>query len=182
MLSLLQILHLLYTQLNLQYYSFLTIYTNFEKQLIIFKSLKGFSIVTYAVFQKALLTCNKKHFNVFKSFFDSLLYGTCFLFKKLIRVKGVGSRFELKKTKKKQSLFLRIKAGYHKPLLFRYSLLRFKLKIPKNTRLIIKSTKWQDVYLFLNSIQKYRVPNPYTGKGMYFRYQRIIRKAVNKKK
>lgn len=182
MLSLLQILDILYTKLDLKFYSFLTVATNFEHQLIIFKSLKGFSILTFSVFQKALNKHYLKHINVFKSFFDSLIYGTCFYFKKLIRIKGVGSRFELKKTKTTQQIYLKLKAGYHKPIIFRFRPKFFKLRVPKNTRMIVQCTEWPNIHKLLHSVQRHRLPNVYTGKGMYFRYQRIVRKAVNKKK
>jgi ribosomal protein L6P/L9E len=132
-------------------------------------------------FLQAYLNYNSQVFNLLRSKLYSTLYTLNFTFKKVILSKGVGYKFFLKKTKY-QTFFLKIKAGYNKPLLIKFLNTLFKLKIPKPTRVCLRSNNLQLLMLLTRYIKQYRIPNVYTGKGFRSRYDKRIRKEVHKSK
>lgn len=178
--SLLQFLNFFYTSFNFNLYGKIKIFSNSQNNIIIFQGTKGFLIIHVNLFKKALYTTNTIYLKMFINYFQSLLFGIEFLFKKVLLIKGVGYKFEIKQTKQDKISFLKLKAGYNSYLVFKFKNTKFLLKTPRVTRVLIKSNSWNNLYKFMEYIRKYRLPNVYTGKGFFTRYKKPRRKLVVK--
>ncbi len=179
---LLKFLPLFYASFTKTAYTALEIYTLKTLNIIIFQGKYSFFILSADNFLQAIYNCNPQIFNLFKTKLDSLLFTLNYNFKKVIISKGVGYKFFLKKTKKQKTIYLKIKAGYNKQILIQFPNSIFRMKIPKATRLCLRSNNLHQLILLTRFIKNYRKPNVYTGKGFRSRYDKRIRKEVHKSK
>lgn len=179
--TLLKFLPLFYSHFPNTIYTTLKINTISFLNLIIFQGKYSFFIIHRDNIVQALFHSNPQLFQLLKIKLDSLIFTLNYNFKKVILSKGVGYKFFLKKTKAKTS-YLKIKAGYNQPIILKFLNSMFRFKIPKVTRLCVRSNNLQQLMLLTLYIKNYRKPNVYTGKGFRSRYDKRIRKEVHKSK
>lgn len=180
--SLIQLLTFLDTLAYLDEYPSLTISSKPYKNLFIFKGRYGFIILHSYIFKQYLINNNIKFYNIFKAYIIQLLYSLENSYFIVLLIKGIGFRFELKNTNKKKMCICKLRAGYHLPITFKYNYKNFKIYSPKPTRLILNSLNWSFLYSFSKHIKNYRIPDNYKNKGIVSRYEKILKKIVQKTK
>lgn len=152
------------------------------KDLLIITGKYGFFILNSKIINNYIKSPDfNKTFPNFKSFIKQLFYGIEHTYSIVLLIKGIGFRFELKRLKNKRNIF-KLRAGYHLPITFKYNESVFKINSPKPTRLILKSNNWQKLYFFSKLIKQYRIPDNYKNKGIVYRYEKLIKKQVQKTK
>lgn len=180
--TLLSFLTLFYDTFKLETYPSIQITSNYKKNLIIFKGTYGFFIINTHSILKTFMPHNIKYKALFLNYLKTQIYSLEYTYKQVILCKGVGFKFDIRKTKNTKQTYLKLKAGYNKPILFKFDNSYFKLKSPKVTRLSIQSLEKHKLSLFIKFIRMFRVPDAYKGKGLYTRYLKVVRKEVRKSK
>lgn len=178
--SLLTFLDLLYNRINITPVNNLKIKSLPQYQIFIVQGLLGSFLLTYNTVLKLKYALEQNHINkicFFKTTFELNLYRLNFFYSKILILKGIGFRIELKKTKTNQ--YLKIKLGYSLPIIIKIPNL-ILIKIPKNTRLILKSNNLLLLNKFFRFIKRLRLPDRYKGKGLFFRREKFIKKPVIK--
>ena len=166
--TLLSFLTLLYDTFKIETYPSIQIYSNYKKNLIIFKGTYGFFIINVNSILKTFMPQNLKYKAVFLNYLKTQIYSLEYTYKQVILCKGVGFKFDIKKTKITKKIYLKLKAGYNKPLLFKFNNSCFKIKSPKATRVVIQSLAKHPLGLFIKFIRMFRVPDAYKGKGVHY--------------
>lgn len=181
--TLIQFLNFLDNYFSLDDYPSLIITSKPNSNIFICTGKFGFFILHSFIIQKYLINFQQtNYFNLFKSKLKQLFYGIEYIYYIILLSKGIGFRFELKQTKLKKKKFLKLRAGYHLPIIFKFLNKNFNFNSPKPTRLILNSINWQNLYLFSQKIKKYRIPDNYKNKGLVYRYEKILKKIVKKTK
>ena len=176
--SLLSFLNLFYNYLNILPSNNIQIKSNPELDIFIMSSF----IITYISvlkFTNAIKTRNKQDITIFKTSFLKKLYSIHSFFFKVLILKGVGFRFEIKNSKIKKTKYLKLKIGYYAPIIIKIPSY-IVLKSPKNTRLILKSLNLIELYKFFIFLKSLRYPDSYKGKGFFSRREKFIKKPVIK--
>lgn len=103
------------------------------------------------------------------SLINSMIIGVSQGFKKELKIVGVGYRAALQNDK------LTISVGYSHPVILTVPQ-NIKLELPKPTIVIISGVDKELVGQFSAEIRKTRKPNVYSGKGIMYTDEHIIRK------
>ncbi len=103
---------------------------------------------------------------LFRTLINNMILGVSQKFEKILELKGIGYRAQI--SDKELKLFL----GYSHPII---------MKIPKNieilledhNKIIIKGIDKEKVGQFASSIKSKRLPEPYKGKGIFYKGESI---------
>ena len=107
---------------------------------------------------------------LFRSLINNIIIGVSKQFVITLILVGVGYRGIIQKN----TLILNL--GYSHPIKIEIPS-EISIEIQKNTTLILKSCDKQQLGLFASKIRKWRLPEPYKGKGILFQGEIIKRKA-----
>ena len=107
---------------------------------------------------------------LFRTLINNMIIGVSERFEKVLEINGVGYRAQVKGKE------LTLSLGYSHPV---------KIEIPEtvsveviqNTTINLKSCDKELLGLFAANIRAWRKPEPYKGKGVLYKDERIIRKA-----
>lgn len=103
------------------------------------------------------------------SLISAMLIGVSKGFEKHLLIKGVGYKAALKGNQ------LEISAGYSHPFILDIPS-SIKIELPKATEIKVSGNSKQEVGEFAAIIRKIRKPNVYSGKGIMYADERIMRK------
>ncbi|MBX4209696.1 MAG: 50S ribosomal protein L6 [Mollicutes bacterium PWAP] len=107
------------------------------------------------------------------SLISSMIHGVSKGFEKKLIIKGVGYRAALKGGK------IEIQAGYSHPVVLEI-IKGVELEVPSQTEIIVKGANKQTVGQMAALIRDIRRPNVYSGKGIMYSDERVIRKEGKK--
>lgn len=175
---LLRILHLFYTKLNIIPSKELKINTVPSLELVQIQQKQQLLFISYNFFKTLL---KKKKNNLLYTLLFQKINNLLHFTTKTIILKGVGYRFEIKQTKKMKLTFLKLKLGYTKPIIIRFTKNIF-VRSPKHKmfRLVVRSRQLLTVYKFAQFIKNLRIPDVYKNKGVCFRREKLRKKPIIK--
>lgn len=107
------------------------------------------------------------------SLISSMMRGVVNYFEKTLVIQGVGYRAIL------QGDTLELLTGYSHPVKLKIPS-TLKVEVPKQTEIIVRGCDKQEVGLFSAKIRAVRKPNPYSGKGISYKDEKIRRKEGKK--
>lgn len=107
------------------------------------------------------------------SLIKNMIEGVTQGYEKRLEIVGVGYRFNQKGNA------LSINAGFSKPVEIEVPQ-GIKVELPSNTELVITGINKEIVGEFAANVRKIRKPEPYKGKGIRYKDERIIRKEGKK--
>lgn len=103
------------------------------------------------------------------SLIAAMLIGVLKGFEKNLIIKGVGYKAAIKGNQ------LEVSAGYSHPFILDIPQ-SLKIELPKPTEIKVSGNSKQEVGEFAAIIRKIRKPNPYSGKGIMYSDERVMRK------
>jgi hypothetical protein len=129
---------------------------------------------TFNMISAKVSLLNFRHFRQFLKKFLTLFYRICQPIRRMLFFKGLGLKFWWDNTTRQ----LTLKLGYSH-LITLTVLPIIKLSFRKST-LSIESHDRDVVLNFIKHLQRLKKPNLYTGKGIWLKDQKIIKKLVKK--
>lgn len=158
----------------------------FQKNIMKFEGPKGsttLTIVNYVDIKKkdnSIIEVSinnlkfKKFLNLFYNLINQKIEGIQFGFKKTLLLQGIGYKSEV------QDDLLILKLGYSHPIIVSIPK-GIQIRIYKNTKLNIFGNDLNKLTQFIFTLKKYRLPEPYKGKGIILKNEIIIKKEGKKK-
>lgn len=145
---------------------------NLQNKLISFKKSSNNDFLIIFVKQKNEKL--RKFINLLYSLILKKIEGVLYGFKIIVCLQGVGYKATI------EDNFLILKLGFSHNI---------KIKIPSNINIIISKNTyltfygvdWELLTQYVHSIKKYRLPEPYKGKGILLKNETFIRKEGKKK-
>jgi large subunit ribosomal protein L6 len=116
---------------------------------------------------------SRKIHGTINSLISNMIIGVSEGYEKGLEIVGVGYRFQLKDKK------IVVNAGYSHPVEVRVPV-NLQVESISNTEIVIKGIDKQAVGEFAANIRKIRKPEPYKGKGIRYKGEKIRRKEGKK--
>ena len=113
---------------------------------------------------------SKSLHGLYRSLINNMVIGVSSQFKITLELNGVGYRAAAQKDQITLSL------GYSHPVIMQIPA-GISIEIIKTTKIILTGCDKQALGLFASQIRAWRVPEPYTGKGIKYENETILRKA-----
>jgi large subunit ribosomal protein L6 len=116
----------------------------------------------------------QKFINLYYSLILKKIEGVLYGFKITVFLKGVGYKASI------ENNFLILKLGFSHKIEIKIPN-TIKILITKGTFLTFYGTDWEFLTQYVHSIKKYRLPEPYKGKGIILKNEFVLRKEGKKK-
>ncbi|AXC49375.1 50S ribosomal protein L6 [Paracoccus suum] len=116
----------------------------------------------------------RQQWGMSRSMVENLVTGVTTGFKKELEIQGVGYRAQM------QGKTLRLQLGYSHDVNFETPE-GVTITAPKQTEIIIEGVDQQQVGQVAANIREWRAPEPYKGKGIRYKGERVFRKEGKKK-
>jgi len=154
-----------------------------EDQKIYFKGYYGTEFLNFSPFKLQILKNELKILNInsktlilcqtFITLIQQSIKGVLVGYKKQLQLVGVGFRCKIINDK------LELKLGFSH-LIYEKIPDNLKIECVKSNKIVVKGTNKQQVNEFASFLQSLKFPEPYKGKGIFFKNQKIIRKQGKK--
>lgn len=159
---------------------FLVFKTNLQKD---FYFLIPSNFITFKIlnnqFVLTLSALDKKSFSEFNQFYNALLVfnkNIKILYKKQLRLKGLGFRAAISEDKAS----LNLKLGFSHLCVLPISLETLTVSITKKY-ITVSGVDKAEVGNFVNKIKSLKIPDKYKGKGFWYKYEKEELKEIKKK-
>jgi|ERR1712232_1245531 len=113
---------------------------------------------------------SKSLHGLYRSLINNMVKGVSEQFKVILELNGVGYRAAV------QGNEIVLNLGYSHPVIMPIPQ-GISIEVIKNTRLVLTGCDKEALGLFASQIRKWRIPEPYKGKGIKYENEVILRKA-----